>query len=179
MMDNTPEPERNGRRDGESDPANGGVDRGDGGFEDDEAALRDVEVGQVNEGNGSETREEEEADLDVMEAFATQTQVMPPDVPDEDEDEPMVEVDPDESPLQTIDGGGGDGSGSGDVLAPPVFRPTEFSIQEENLARSVKKRLRKGHEAVLEEQPKWSLLAKVLKEIEDTIARVSETHAGE
>ena len=61
--------------------------------------------------------------------------------------------------------------------APPVFRPLSFGL-EENLAASVKKRLRKGHEPVLEEQPKWSLLARILKEIEDTIARVTETHVG-
>lgn len=61
--------------------------------------------------------------------------------------------------------------------APPVFRPVEFAAGTD-LASRVEKRLRKGHEVVLEEQPKWALLARVLKEIEDTIARVSESHAG-
>ena len=51
--------------------------------------------------------------------------------------------------------------------------------QDDVLRRSVAKRLRKGHEPVLEELPKWSLLAKVLKEIEDTMARIKTSHAGE
>ncbi|KAK4688167.1 DNA excision repair protein ERCC-4, partial [Tremellales sp. Uapishka_1] len=98
-------------------------------------------------------------DEHIMETFATQTQTVQP-VQQEDEDgadgeETLREVASD---------------------APPVFRPIMFSL-DEDLTTRVARRLRKGHEVVLEEQPKWSLLARVLKEIEDTIARVSTSHA--
>ena len=154
VIDNSPEPEAplaNG-----SDPANGGVDieNSNRQFEDEEEAMRDVTMG------------EDEDDDDVMHVFATQSQVVRPTQADratdgeddgEDEDDQLREV--------------------GTTPAPPVFEPVQFDFQE-YLAASVTKRMRKGYEAVLEEQPKWSLIAKVLKEIEDTIARVSETHAG-
>lgn len=118
-------------------------------FAEDEEAMRDAEA--------VETIAEEE---ELMEAFATQTQTVTP--------SQHVEEAEEEDDLQEVSASD----------APPVFRPLTFSM-EENLEASVKRRLQKGYEAVLEEQPKWSLLAKVLKEIEDTIARVSETHAGE
>ncbi|WWC68974.1 uncharacterized protein I206_102910 [Kwoniella pini CBS 10737] len=133
-------------------------------FMDEEAALREAEAlnGHSNGLNGTNGDDEEE----IMEVFATQTQTVPQ--PDEEEDEAMVEISENDNGNETLREATGE--------APPVFRPVLVGL-EESLTRSVKKRLRKGHEPVLEEQPKWSLLAKVLKEIEDTIARVSESHA--
>jgi DNA excision repair protein ERCC-4 len=98
-----------------------------------------------------------------METFATQTQTVPQGIDRETD----VEEDEDEDNLQEVTS----------EAPPPVFRPLMFDA-DEDLTASVKKRMRKGHDSVLEEQPKWSLLAKVLKEIEDTIARVTDTHAG-
>jgi DNA excision repair protein ERCC-4 len=122
-------------------------------FDDDEMALRDAEDMQRNNDES-----------DVMDTIATQTQTIPQsqrpveeDAGDEDDGDELLEV---------------------SDIAPPVFRPLAFAT-EDNLEASVKRRLRKNHEVVLEEQPKWALLAKVLKEIEDTIARVTESHAGE
>jgi DNA excision repair protein ERCC-4 len=135
--------------DNELEPANACNGGQTSEFADEEAAMRDVE-------------DVDEEEQDIMEAFATQTQTVPQSQRVEEED------DEDEDDLQEVT----------TADAPPVFRPLAFSM-EENLSTSVKKRLRKGFEAVLEEQPKWGLLGKVLKEIEDTIARVSESHAGE
>ncbi|WWD16753.1 hypothetical protein CI109_101184 [Kwoniella shandongensis] len=144
-----------------------GVDRPEGEFGDEEEAVREAE----REQSARPVPVDEEED-EIMEVFATQTQTVSQarrGVEDEDEGEEMRELGED----------GADGEESlreatGD--APPVFRPVMVGM-EDNLTSSVKKRMRKSHEAVLEEQPKWSLLAKVLKEIEDTIARVAETHA--
>ena len=159
-MDNSPEPNGSNGHDDTSDPANGGVD---GEFDEDEAALRDVQDDEVMETDDRSTEE----DIDVMRTFATQTQTIPQDR-DEDADLVAIDDDDDDEPLQEV---------STDAPPPPVFRPLMFN--EENLLEaSVKKRMKKSHEAVLEEQPKWSLLAKVLKEIEDTIARVAQSHAG-
>jgi DNA excision repair protein ERCC-4 len=121
-------------------------------FDDDEMALRDAEDMQRNNDES-----------DVMDTIATQTQTIPHS----------------QRPVED-DVGDGDGDELQEVsdIAPPVFRPLAFAM-EDNLEASVKRRLRKNHEVVLEEQPKWALLAKVLKEIEDTIARVTESHAGE
>jgi len=121
-------------------------------FDEDEMALRDAED---TERNNEES--------DVMDAIATQTQTIPQSqrIPDDDDQD---EEDGDE--LQEVS-----------EVAPPVFRPLAFAM-EDNLEASVRRRLRKDHEVVLEEQPKWALLAKVLKEVEDTIARVTESHAG-
>ncbi|EIW69128.1 hypothetical protein TREMEDRAFT_62855 [Tremella mesenterica DSM 1558] len=125
-------------------------------FEDDLEALRQSEVGA--------TDRQEMEDEDLMETFATQTQTIRPH-PSDLEDDDLIEV-------------GDDAIISATESAPPVFRPITIDL-EDNLSASVRRRLRKGHEAVLEEQPKWSLLARVLKEIEDTIARIHETHAEE
>lgn len=122
-------------------------------YEDDESAMREM---------GYPPNDEDE--FDVMDTIATQTQTVPQsqtaredeEDDDDDEDGGLREVTDD---------------------APPVFRPLAFGL-EDNLETSVQRRIRKGHEVVLEEQPKWALLAKVLKEVEDTITRVSETHAG-
>ena len=122
-------------------------------FDDDEMALRDAEDMQRNNDES-----------DVMDTIATQTQRIPQSQRPVEEDA-GDEEDGDE--LQEVS-----------ETAPPVFRPLAFAM-EDNLEASVKRRLRKDHEVVLEEQPKWALLAKVLKEIEDTIARVTESHAGE
>jgi len=121
-------------------------------FDDDEMALRDAEDMQRNNDES-----------DVMDTIATQTQTIPQSQRPVEEE--VDEEDGDE--LQEVS-----------ETAPPVFRPLAFAM-EDNLEASVKRRLRKDHEVVLEEQPKWALLAKVLKEIEDTIARVTESHAGE
>lgn len=107
---------------------------------------------------------EEECD-EVMEEFATQMETVPP------------------NRLGGSNPNNDDGDGDDDELRevsrdmPPVFRPPVFSL-DTDLGRRVAERVRKGHEPVLEEQPKWNLLARVLKEIEDTIARVSDSHAG-
>ncbi|WRT65456.1 uncharacterized protein IL334_002399 [Kwoniella shivajii] len=141
-----------------------GVDPPEGEFMDEEEVLRESEQTARNVEMAVEDSEE-----DIMEVFATQTQTVPQSR-DEDEDEDMVEVggNGDDDSEETLREATGD--------APPVFRPVLVGL-EESLSKSVTKRLRKGQEAVLEEQPKWSLLAKVLKEIEDTIARVTESHA--
>jgi DNA excision repair protein ERCC-4 len=122
-------------------------------FDEDEMALRDAEDAQRNNDES-----------DVMDAIATQTQTIP------QSQRPVEDAEQDEE----------DGDDLQEVsdTAPPVFRPLAFAM-EDNLEASVKRRLRKNHEVVLEEQPKWALLAKVLKEIEDTIARVTDSHAGE
>ncbi|WVF66815.1 hypothetical protein IAT40_001557 [Kwoniella sp. CBS 6097] len=140
-----------------------GVDHPEEEFADEQAALQEAE--QERETHAIRPDENEE---DIMEVFATQTQTVPQH-DDNDDDEEMRELgEGEENVEETFRAATGD--------APPVFRPVMVGL-EESLTRSVKKRLRKGHEPVLEEQPKWSLLAKVLKEIEDTIARVAESHA--
>lgn len=154
-MDNSPDPDSPTAAD-ETETSNGAPE-GDR-FEDDEEAMRDVQMG-------------DEDDDEIMEVFATQGQVAPTqadrsadgmitfdDGEGGEEDEPLMDI--------------------GAAPAPPVFEPMQFDM-DAYLTKTVERRMKKGHEAVLEEQPKWSLLAKVLKEIEDTIARVSETHAGE
>lgn len=131
---------------------------------DDEEALRDLEASGQRE-----TNDEMEEDEDVMEIVATQSAARPEPivVNDEDEeDEEMREIGEDEERQPPAP-----------IPAPPIFPAVAFDYHV-NVSRSVEKRLRKGHEVVLEEQPKWSLLAKVLKEIEDTIARVQDSHAG-
>jgi DNA excision repair protein ERCC-4 len=153
-MDNSPEP-RTSHED-PADPAGGGVDvdRESMQFQDDEEALRDVHL-----------NEDDEEDEALMEVLSTQ-RLVPPSPSDREADGEHMDEDDDE--LKEVD-----------VAAPPpVFEPLPFDY-EDYLTKGVQKRIKKGHEAVLEEQPKWSLLAKVLKEIEDTIARVSESHAGE
>lgn len=154
-MDNSPEPEHPSEN-GE-DPANGGVDIEDDSrqFEDDEEALRDV------------TMEGDDRDDEIMEVFATQTQTVRQESRDQEDANGDPNSDDEEDELRDV----------AEAPPPPVFRPMNFDI-ETYLSTSVNKRIRKGHEAVLEEQPKWGLLAKVLKEVEDTIARVSESHAG-
>ncbi|ORY29555.1 hypothetical protein BCR39DRAFT_532115 [Naematelia encephala] len=133
-------------------------------FADDEEALMDAEERQQSMDHGEGTLDGGDEDS-IMETFARQTQTVRPDELDVVEEMNAIEEEDGEETLQTVD-----------VDAPPVFRPLMFTA-EEDLTASVKRRLRKGHEPVLEEQPKWSLLAKVLKEIEDTIARVTESHA--
>lgn len=137
----------------EAEARNGSVTRDD--FAEDEMALRDAEdIQRDNDESG------------VMDTISTQTQTIPQSQRPVDDDA-IVEVDEDGEEMQEIS-----------EVAPPVFRPLAFAV-EDNLEASVKRRLRKKHEVVLEEQPKWALLATILKEIEDTIARVTESHAGE
>ena len=155
VMDNSPDPDSPTAADG-TETSNGAPESDR--FEDDEEAMRDVQMGDEDDG-------------EIMEVFATQGQVAPTqadrsadgmitfdDGEGGEEDEPLMDI--------------------GAAPAPPVFEPMQFDM-DAYLTKTVERRMKKGHEAVLEEQPKWSLLAKVLKEIEDTIARVSETHAGE
>ena len=142
--------------DNEPAPTTDGSSTGHDEFDDELEALRQSEMGA--------TDNQEMEDEDLMETFATQTQTIEAPM-DFDDDDELVEVDPTDEPSRPAVESG-----------PPVFRPITVSL-EDNLAAAVKRRMRKGHEAILEEQPKWSLLAKVLKEIEDTIARVAETHA--
>lgn len=124
-------------------------------YEDDESAMRDMEP-----------LPNDDDEFDVMDTIATQTQTVPQS--QSSRDDVLEEGDDNE-----------EDEGLREVTdeAPPVFRPLAFGL-EDNLETSVQRRIRKGHEVVLEEQPKWALLAKVLKEVEDTITRVSETHAG-
>ncbi|WVR04063.1 hypothetical protein IAU60_001062 [Kwoniella sp. DSM 27419] len=142
-----------------------GVDRREDEFAEEEAALQDS---RRESAQGASTTDDNEDE--IMEVFATQTQTVPQSEVDDEDDEAMREIGDEEHQdgQETLREATGD--------APPVFQPVLVGL-EGSLTRSVKKRLRKGHEPVLEEQPKWSLLAKVLKEIEDTIARVSESHA--
>ena len=123
-------------------------------YEDDEDAMRDVEA-----------LPQDDEEYDIMDTIATQTQTVPQSQAVRDDD--GEDEDGEDEGLREVSG-----------EAPPVFRPLAFGL-EDNLETSVQRRIRKGHEVVLEEQPKWALLAKVLKEVEDTITRVSETHAGE
>ena len=166
-MDNSPDPDEHHNGLSDDDPAHGGVDsRERGEFEDEEDAMRDVRM--------SGNPEDDEADDQIMHSFATQSQLVPPSQSDQEayedeEDDALVEVGEGEEPRERNEGS---------AAPPPVFTPITFDL-EAHLAKSVKRRLRKGHEPILEEQPKWSLLAKVLKEIEDTIARVEESHKGE
>ncbi|WWC87511.1 uncharacterized protein L201_002401 [Kwoniella dendrophila CBS 6074] len=162
VMDNEHDddsPTREDVRNGNDDGVNGGVDGPLDDFMEEEEAMREAETSAIVNVDDNEEN--------IMEVFATQTQTVPQN--DEDEDEAMVEIgaNGEEDGEETLREATGE--------APPVFRPVLVGL-EESLSRSVKKRLRKDHEPVLEEQPKWSLLAKVLKEIEDTIARVQETH---
>lgn len=127
-------------------------------YADDMEAARELEERRDAPMGGHPILEDDNDD--IMEMIATQAEPVvqnrrgEPEAEDEDEE------------LQEIS-----------AVEPPVFRPVLFS-EDTNLRSRVQSRLRKNHEEVLEEQPKWALLAKVLKEIEDTIARVSESHAG-
>jgi DNA excision repair protein ERCC-4 len=163
-------------------------------FEDDEAAMRDMDgeagpsTSTRRNGHGPQTARElreEEEDEDVMEAIATQSAALAPHA-----DNSRMDLDNDgdsDDELTAVDGDDGDQRGSGEsgergepirmARPPPVFGAVNFD-QDEVLRRSVAKRLKKGHEPVLEELPKWSLLAKVLKEIEDTMERLKISHAG-
>jgi len=161
IMDNEPDIEDIHRERAEPNGINGGVDE----FADDMSALHDAEELQ-GAANGGVPLPMDDDEIAVMETFATQTQTVRQERSNGDAETDVVDDEEDEDSLREVT-----------TEAPPVFRPLTFSGAED-LTASVKRRLRKGHEAVLEEQPKWSLLAKILKEIENTIARVAETHAG-
>lgn len=127
-------------------------------FEEDMEAVRELEDRRDNSVGGHPVTAEE-GDY-IMEEIATQVETVPQNAggnaaADDDEDE-LREADP---------------------HYPPVFRPIMLSVNAD-LESRVQSRMRKGHEPVLEEQPKWILLARVLKEIEDTIARVSDSHSS-
>ncbi len=161
-MDNEPDEHSRTRNRQKSNGTTGVVDD----YSEDMLALDEAEAQQsATEADGSEAMQDDE--LTVMEAFATQTQTVRHDWSNGDSINQEIQEENSEDTLREVM-----------ADAPPVFRPLAFSPAED-LTVSVKRRLRKGYEAILEEQPKWSLLAKVLKEIEDTIARVAETHAGE
>jgi DNA excision repair protein ERCC-4 len=133
-------------------PGNDGVD------DDELEAMREAESGS-SAINGEDVVDAEGDE--VMMEFATQQEVQQEDTMEEDTGDDADDT------LKEISA----------TAPPPVFRPMMLSL-EEDLSKRVESRLRKGHEPVLEEQPKWSLMARVLKEIEDTIARVSTTHAS-
>ena len=160
-MDNEPDSDSQPRERADTNGAHDGVDR----FADDESALHDAEVMQ-SAANTVEPVDVDDDDVAVMETFATQTQTIQQERLDDEGDESMADIEDDEETLREMTS-----------EAPPVFRPLVVSLVEDLFA-SVQRRLKKGYEAFLEEQPKWSLLAKVLKEIEDTIARVTESHTG-
>lgn len=135
--------------------------------------------------NGQTARDEHEEDMEAVRELEERRDAPMGGIPitEQDDDEVMYEF---ATQVETVPHNAGHHSAADDdddeVLheatdAPPVFRPLVFSL-ETDLSSRVASRIRKGHEAVLEEQPKWALLARVLKEIEDTIARVSDSHAG-
>lgn len=160
MVGTTPSPIPDGQwRPPDSDTmTNGQASRDE--FEEDMEAVRELEERRDLPMGGHPTTEEDGDE--VMYELATQVETIPQNfagpgasVADDDEDE-LREADPN---------------------YPPIFRPIVLRVNAD-LESRVETRLRSGHEAVLEEQPKWTLLARVLKEIEDTIARVSDTHEG-
>lgn len=126
-------------------------------FEEEMEAVRELEEARDRPTGGIPETEEDEVMVEVASQMETLTQPRQLEIDDNEEDE-----------LQDVT----------TVEAPPVFRPVVFSL-DADLSSRVATRVREGHEPVLEEQPKWVLLAKVLKEIEDTIASVSESHASE
>ncbi|AAW45049.2 conserved hypothetical protein [Cryptococcus deneoformans JEC21] len=169
VMDNIPGPEEDADRREVSISRDEGVDSQEGEYGLEEEALREQELAeqQRREIQGIVPDDDEE---EIMEIFATQTQTLPqhhrPNDADNDlEQGPMAQDENSDETLRSAEG-----------VPPPVFRPVMLSVKDD-LGRSVEKRLKKGYEAVLEEQPKWSVLAKVLKEIEDTIASVQVSHA--
>lgn len=171
VMDNSPGPEEDADR---RDP---GVGRDEGvDFQEGESGLEEEVIREQEELAERQRREITEVVPDddeegIMEIFATQTQTLPQHRRPEDANNDLEQgsMAQDENADETLR--------SAEGVLPPVFRPVMLSVRDD-LGRSVKRRLKKGHEAVLEEQPKWSVLAKVLKEIEDTIATVQVSHAG-
>ncbi|BEJ11286.1 hypothetical protein CspHIS471_0107080 [Cutaneotrichosporon sp. HIS471] len=159
MVGTTPSPIPDGQwRPPDSDAMTGGQESRDE-FEDEMEAVRELEE-RRDLPMGGHPSTEEQGD-EVMYEIATQVETIPQNIggsaaADDDEDD-LREADPN---------------------YPPVFRPIILGFNAD-LESRVESRLRKGHEAVLEEQPKWTLLARVLKEIEDTIARVSDSHADQ
>lgn len=169
-MDNIPGPDEDADRRDVSISGDEGVDSQEGEYGLEEEAMREQELAerQSLEITGTVPDDDEE---EIMEIFATQTQTLRQhhrsDGADNDlEQGSMAQDENADEILRSAEG-----------VPPPVFRPVMLSVRDD-LGRSVEKRLKKGYEAVLEEQPKWSVLAKVLKEIEDTIARVQVSHAG-
>ncbi len=158
--DNEPDGQAHGRDREEASSSNSEVDE----YADEMSALHEAEDKQGATTNADSNASDED-EIALMETFATQTPTVRPDRQNGRISEDM-DQDNEEETLREVT-----------TDAPPIFRPVVFTGGKD-LAASVKRRLRKGHEAILEEQPKWSLFAKVLKEIEDTITRVAESHAG-
>ena len=131
-------------------------------FANDMLALRDADA-QQHTPVADEDIAVDIDDLAVMETFATQTQMVR-----------QISANGNDAELEEEDG---ETLQEVTVNVPPVFRPLTF-LGGDDLPAIVEKRIKKGHEAILEEQPKWSLLARILKEIEDTTASVVESHAG-
>ena len=126
IMDNEPDTEPRIRENGEMSGVYGGVDD----FEDDAAALRDVEDRQRT-GSLGEPIVTDASEIEVMETFATQTQTVRQIRDEDDEDEIVAEEGEETLREVTAD-------------APPVFRPLVFSATED-LTASVKRRLRKRY----------------------------------
>lgn len=144
-------------------------------------ATTEIPDGEVHVNPEEEYAEDMEAAHELQERLDAPMGGEP--VSEEDDDEVLMELAA--SQIDHAPANGGEGAdGDEDELReagasePPIFRPVVFTL-DTDLDRRVASRVRKGHEPVLEEQPKWALLARVLKEIEDTIARVADSHAGE
>lgn len=139
-------------------------------------ASTDIPDGEVHIPPEVEFREDMEAAHELEERLDAPMGGEP--IPEEDDDEVMLEI---ATQAEAIDQRGDEGEEDElhevETAQPPVFKPVVFSLGTD-LDTRVASRVRKGHEPVLEEQPKWALLARVLKEIEDTIARVADSHAG-
>ncbi|KIR25849.1 DNA excision repair protein ERCC-4 [Cryptococcus deuterogattii 99/473] len=170
VMDNSPGPEEDADRRDADVGRDDGVDFQEEEFGLEEEALREQEELAERQRRGITEIVPDDDEEEIMEIFATQTQTLPQHRRPEDanndlEQESMTQDENADETLRSAEG-----------VLPPVFRPVMLSVRDD-LGRSVERRLKKGHEAVLEEQPKWSVLAKVLKEIEDTIATVQVSHA--
>ncbi|KIR71477.1 DNA excision repair protein ERCC-4 [Cryptococcus deuterogattii CA1014] len=170
VMDNSPGPEEDADRRDADVGRDDGVDFQEEEFGLEEEALREQEELAERQRRGITEIVPDDDEEEIMEIFATQTQTLPQHRRQEDanndlEQESMTQDENADETLRSAEG-----------VLPPVFRPVMLSVRDD-LGRSVERRLKKGHEAVLEEQPKWSVLAKVLKEIEDTIATVQVSHA--
>lgn len=170
VMDNSPGPEEDADRRDADVGRDDGVDFQEEEFGLEEEALREQEELAERQRRGITEIVPDDDEEEIMEIFATQTQTLPHRRPeDANNDLEQESMTQDENADETLR--------SAEGVLPPVFRPVMLSVRDD-LGRSVERRLKKGHEAVLEEQPKWSVLAKVLKEIEDTIATVQVSHAG-
>lgn len=145
-------------------------------------ASTGIPDGETHVDGAEEYAEDMEAVRDLEDKFNRPIGGTP--VSEDDDDEVMFEIASQSDPIPQNSRGEPAADDDDEELReapsdmPPVFRPVVFTL-ETDLETRVASRVKKGHEPVLEEQPKWALLARVLKEIEDTIARVADSHASE